>query len=411
MKLLATVSVAVALSGAHFRGSHFRGTQPFRCATSVCKPFDSDCGGNSECVTDKCYEGKCGMGATCSPAQTVCFTDSPHTCCTGVCQAVIVRSDCMKLLNLDHGSSVLAHEGVNVDRQCDRVGICEHWPGKAKGPGILTTPWAVDPGDNVAKYYALAGLTFKAGTQIDVARVVSRRVGRIREGVNPAKTRPRAVNDAGILKFVPGSFVMRDIVMAYEFGDQLYCIAPILLNGEGGGYFAVGIDCCTKTEFQCGDHNGTAGIVINSELTNFGQAHINLETEQGPKYHREGFGIKTDAPMFVQWTWNPEEKRSNPSDPRITYVQDNTNRTFCTAPIGIGVEPVGFVAVGDNCCDDHSFSCGPADNPDASSGALVTDLTGDYINALKQGEFAYGYSTAPKPIFLAWTAEVLVPSP
>jgi hypothetical protein len=317
----------------------------------------------------------------------------------------------MKLLNLDHGSSVLAHEGVNVDRQCDRVGICEHWPGKAKGPGILTTPWAVDPGDNVAKYYALAGLTFKAGTQIDVARVVSRRVGRIREGVNPAKTRPRAVNDAGILKFVPGSFVMRDIVMAYEFGDQLYCIAPILLNGEGGGYFAVGIDCCTKTEFQCGDHNGTAGIVINSELTNFGQAHINLETEQGPKYHREGFGIKTDAPMFVQWTWNPEEKRSNPSDPRITYVQDNSNRTFCTAPIGVGVEPVGFVAVGDNCCDDHSFSCGPADNPDASSGALVTDLTGDYINALKQGEFAYGYSTAPKPIFLAWTAEVLVPSP
>ena len=38
---------------------------------------------------------------------------------------------------------------------------------------------------------------------------------------------------------MPGSFVMRDIVMNYEFGDQKYCIAPILLDGEGGGYFAV----------------------------------------------------------------------------------------------------------------------------------------------------------------------------
>jgi hypothetical protein len=40
--------------------------------------------------------------------------------------------------------------------------------------------------DNVAKYYALSGLTFKTGTQIDVAKVVSRRTGRIREGVDPS---------------------------------------------------------------------------------------------------------------------------------------------------------------------------------------------------------------------------------
>jgi hypothetical protein len=328
-----------------------------------------------------------------------------------VCQAVIVRSDCVKLLGLEHGSSVLAHEGVNVDRQCDRVGVCEHWPGKSTGPGILTTPWAVDPVDNVAKYYALSGLTFKTGTKIDVAKVVSRRIGRIREGIDAGKTRPRGVNDAGILKFVPGNFVMRDIFLGYEFGDQMYCIAPILdANGEGGGYFAVGIDCC-KEKFECGDHNGTAGVVINSELTNFGQAHINLEAEHGPKYHREGFGIQTDAPMFVQWTWKPEEVRDNPSDPRITYVVDNTNTTYCTAPIGVGAEPVGFVAVGENCCDDHSFNCGDAAKPDALSGSLVTDLTGDYINALKQGEFAYGYTTVPKPIFLSWSAETLVPAP
>jgi hypothetical protein len=87
---------------------------------------------------------------------------------------------------------------VNVDRQCDRVGICEHWPGKATGPGILTTPWAVDPADNVAKYYALSGLTFKTGTQLDVAKVISRRMGRIHGAVNPAKTRPRAVGDADL---------------------------------------------------------------------------------------------------------------------------------------------------------------------------------------------------------------------
>ena len=81
---------------------------------------------------------------------------------------------------------------MNVDRQCDRVGICEHWPGKATGPGILTTPWAVDPADNVAKYYALSGLTFKTGTQLDVAKAppadASTRAAQIRtEEPDPSK--------------------------------------------------------------------------------------------------------------------------------------------------------------------------------------------------------------------------------
>jgi hypothetical protein len=263
----------------------------------------------------------------------------------------------------------------------------------------------------VAKYYALAGLTFKAGTQVDVSRVVARRMGRLQWDVDPSVDKPRGVAEAGILQFVAGSRVAREITALFEFGDEKFCIAPILGgNGKGGGYYAVGIDCCTEEEFSCGDADGTAGVVVNSDLPNFGQARINLESAKGPMYHGEGEGIESDAPIFVYWSANAEGERNNPTG-QLTYVLEAANSTFCVAPIGVGVEPVSFFAVGQNCCDDTSFTCGPVDSPDALSGSLVHDLTGDYIFAVKQGEFSVGYTAVPRPIFLSWTEETLVTKP
>lgn len=378
--------------------------QPIRCATSVCKPFESGCSTAGECVTDKCYEGKCGLGATCSPYGELCFTDSPHTCCTGQCLGVVVRDDCIRLLGGEKQA-----EGVNIDRQCDRVGICEHWPGVDTGPSVLTTPWAVDPTDNIQKYYALAGLTFVGGTTVDVAHVMARRMGRARLGVSPGTDRPRAVMDAGIIHFLPGSSVQRDVVAYHQFGDQKFCIAPVVQGGVGGGYYAVGIDCCTKDKFECGDQDGVSAVVVNSNLPDFAQARAILEANSGSMYHGEGRGIETDAPLYVSWSNAPEGEQNNPSG-NLKYVLP-TNVTYCVAPIGVGASETGFFAVGEDCCDDLSFTCGDAADPSAHSGSLVQDLTGDYITAVKQMEFKYGFKTAARPIFLSWTAEVLVTKP
>jgi len=402
-----------------------RGGQPIRCATSVCKAFESDCSTAGECVTDQCYEGKCGLGATCKPYGELCFTDSPHTCCTGNCLGVVVRQDCIKLLG-GEGSTA----GVNIDRQCDRVGICEHWPGVDTGPSVLTTPWAVDPEDDVQKYYSLAGLTFKEGTAIDTALVKERRMGRVRHNVNPAADKPRSVMDAGVLEFVPGSRVAREIVGYHEFGDEKFCIAPVLNAGVGGGYYAVGIDCCTKDEFKCGVDSLQANVV-SSNLPDFAQARLILEADKGVMYHGAGKGIESDAPLYVTFSADAvkvqeehaghvaeiaadlsgEKAAAVPGD--YLEVVLPTNVTYCVAPIGVGPPQVGFFAVGENCCNEETkeFTCGDVAKPEARSGSLVNDITGDYITAVKMAEFTYGFKPAPRPIFLSWTAEVLVTKP
>lgn len=394
-----------ASAAALLRGTDRLG-QPIRCAISVCKPFESDCSNDGECVTDKCYESKCGLGATCSAYGEICFTDSPHTCCTGECQGVVVRQDCIKLLG-GHAAA----EGVNIDRQCDRVGVCQHWPGVDTGPGVLTTPWAVDAMDTIGKYYALAGLTFKDGTRVDVAHVIARQMGRVRAGVSPSATKPRSITDAGIIHFVPGARVATEIVAFHEWGDEKFCISPVLLSGEGGGYYAVGIDCCTSEEFNCGEGLGNmanhSAVVVNSNLPEFAQARAILEANAGSSYHGDGKGLETDAPLYVWWTSSPEGEQNNPTG-NLQYVPPPNGPTFCVAPIGASR---GFFAVGENCCDDETFSCGPVDDPAAKSGALVSDLTGDYIQALKQADFKYGWKTDNRPIFLNWTAEVLVTAP
>jgi hypothetical protein len=319
-----------------------------------------------------------------------------------------VRDDCIRLLG-----GHTAAEGVNIDRQCDRVGICEHWPGVDTGPSVLTTPWAVDPLDNIQKYYALAGLTFVDSTTVDQKAVIARRMGRVRADVAPDATRPRAVMDAGIIHFVPGSRVAREIVAYHEFGDEKFCISPVLLNGAGGGFYAVGVNCCTKDTFTCGDQDGLSAVVVNSNLGDFAQARLILEANKGVMYHGDGKGVETDAPIFVSWSTAPEGEQNNPSGD-LAYVLP-TNTTFCVAPITPASsdlsQKLGFFAVGEDCCDDTSFACGDVADAAAKSGSLVQDLTGDYITAVKQLEFRDTLKIEPRPIFLSWTAEVLVTKP
>jgi len=397
------------------RTEHARTQQPVRCALQVCKPFEADCGGDNECVTDKCYEGKCGLGATCDAHGELCFVDSQHTCCTGACNPVQLRSDCVKLLGLDSGEAAQQGAyGINVDRQCMHLGVCGHWPGALKAPSVLTTPWAVDATDNPAKYYALSSLTFKEGTHLNVAQTVARKVGSIAAGVSPKATRPRAVADAGVLHFTAGSRVAREISMPYKMGDTTFCIAPILQDGEGGAFYAVGKDCCTEEAFECGDKEadvaGPAGVIVQSEVNQFAQARQLLEVAKGTMYHDDTRGVQTDAPMYVWWSKDPEaEQVARPTSSGLQYVVPIGNTTFCTVPIGTGYN---FFAVGQNCCETGtSFTCGGASDPAARSGALAIDQTGDYVQAMKQGEYLFGYKANAKPIYLDWTAETLVTAP
>jgi len=257
-------------------------------------------------------------------------------------------------------------------------------------------------------------MTFVAGTTVDTAQVVARRMGQAHTGVNPYTTRPRGIVDAGILHFVEGTRVAREIVSIYTFGDTKYCVSPILLDGQGGGYYAVGVDCCTDDAFSCGDANGLSAVVVSSNLPDFAQARLILEAKSGIMYHGEGRGLETDSPMYVSWSALPAEEQNKPTH-GMEYILE-VNKTYCAAPVG-NHQPVGWWAVGEDCCFQGNtthpaeFNCGDVADPAALSGALVSDITGDYIQAVKQGEFMYGVVSVGRPIFVGWTSETLVPTP
>lgn len=390
-----------------------------RCAAAPCAPFSNKCETDENCVTDKCYGKKCATGPTCKAFGKICFTYAAHSCCTGKCVPVTIPHDCFRLLDIPHDATDPEVMGLkaNVDRQCDVLGVCSAWPGQDLGPGPLTTPWAVRPDDLASKYLMFVGVTFAPKVVVKTDMHISRNVGQTYEGI-AADTQPATVRDAGVIIFSEDSKVKTKWWAKIAEGVTTFCIAPILRKGLGGGFFAVGKDCCDDNAgFYCGDvadPSVKSAIVLAQETEKYASALQMLEAQHGKAYHGGGKGVKTPLPLYVRVVRNYLHELSAPP-PEYVYVY-HSPVTSCVAPIWKKDEDakdkeINFWAVGEDCCSLESFDCGDVGVADARSGEVVTDITGDYRLAVTMATVKYGVKTATQPVFVKWVEKTLVPNP
>lgn len=407
--------------------SRTSGKQPERCLLygSVCNPFKGPCNGDNECTTDKCYAGKCATTPSCRTYGQSCYQYHENSCCTGNCKAVTLVSDCLRLLGLTNDYST--HGGVNVDRQCANLGVCQGWPGQPVPPGPQTTPWAVDPQDLASKYYNLPGITFSTDAVVDTSKMVARRLGQTYENISPDLVDVVGMKDAGLVFLSADSSIALDMWAPYQMGHgapdevEVYCVAPILRAGAGGAFYAAGRNCCDKdTGFHCGDAEDASVkscIIITSDTDKYQYARQQVENEFGKQFHGGGKGVTPEVPFFCMMVKDYETEMTIERPPPLTlYTYKALSPiTYCVAPILRSSKdtskPIEFFAVGENCCNnlDGSFTCGDVGVDGARSGKGDVDMTSDFRIAVQQGEIRFGYKSVPKPMFVRWTAEVLVP--
>lgn len=417
-------SRAFLVRGRQRLGSLAADGQPARCVPpgfTSCVGFGAACTSSNTCTTDKCYEGKCGMGPKCMPSGKACYKYSPHTCCTGECKGVTLRAECLRLLGLTDDAA--NHRGIAVDRQCENLGRCGWWPGKEPAVGPRITPWAVQAADLASKYYNLPGVTFATGAHVLVGQYIASREGQTHEGVAPDTTEPGTVRDGGTFFFTSDSYVATDIWDKYIEGTTTFCVAPILRGGVGGAFYAIGKGCCSEEDgFFCGDtqtNDAKACVQIAGERTRYNYAVMALDAKGvAKKFHGAGRGITTQRPIFCRWVRDHVGEQKPKLDVRdILYqfvVPEKT--TYCVAPVvpvgGALPSPQQFWAVGTDCCSvDGGFHCGASEDAGAHSGKGDVDATGRFFKAVKMGELKYGWKTVEHPYFVHWTKEILVPSP
>jgi len=412
-------------------GANSSAKQPERCLLwgSVCNKFKGPCAGDNECTTDKCYEGKCATTPSCRPYGQSCYQYSETACCTGNCKPVTLVSDCLKLLGLTDDYST--HGGVNVDRQCANLGICQHWPGVTPPPGPQTTPWAVDPQDLASKYYNLPGITFTSTAVVDTSKMVARRVGQTYENISPDVVDVVGMKDAGLIFLSTDSYVALDMWSPFQMGQgppdkvEVWCVAPILRGGAGGAVYAAGKNCCDKDAgFYCGDVEDSSVkscIVLTSETDKYTYAREQVEHTYGKKFHGGGKGVTPElegkVPFFCLMMKDYATEMTIVRPPQDTFYtyKPLAKTTYCVAPILRGSKdiskPIEFFAVGEDCCNllDGSFTCGDVGVAGAHSGKGDVDMTSNYRIAVQQGEIRFGYKSVPKPMFVRWTKETLVP--
>lgn len=415
--LAQTTPVTVALLTRRSNSSQ----HPFRCSlpTSTCVSFGSDCKKDEDCFSYHCYHGKCGYARDCSPNGEICRQYSAHTCCSGKCKPVTMVDDCHRLLK-GHGSPA-QNGGVNLNRQCQNLGICEPFDPSQPSPNILSTPWAVPATDLAVKYAQRGELTFKEGSIIRTDLFIARRIGQTYDQVPADERKPGAIRDAGSIVFTDDSTVATEFGKVYTEGPVTYCVAPILRNGLGGGYYAVGVNCCgtqqEPKEFKCDDWADSSvktSLVIGLGTEKFAQAQSMIDLEHGWKFHK-GKGIDTLLPMYVRVLKDYVNEALHPHA-GWTYVAQ-AEVTQCVAPImdGTGTQTSAqFWAAGIDCCDAKTgFKCGAIDVPSARSGERLRDDGGFFVEAVKMAEFRYNLKTLPPnvPTFWKWTEKTLVPTP
>jgi len=408
---------------------------PFRCSlpTSKCTAFGTDCKKDGDCFSYHCYHGKCGYARSCSVNGDLCRKFSSHTCCSGKCKPVVMVDDCHRLLK-GSGSPAM-NGGVNLGRQCQNLGICEPFDSSQPSPNILSTPWAVPATDVAVKYNQRGQLTFKEGSIVRKDLFVARRVGQTYDQIPAGSMKPGAIRDAGVIIFTDDSKVHPEMGKVYQEGMVTYCVAPILQNGVGGGYFAVckgmvgpnappplpGAKACgtaTDFKFECDDSLSDvikSGLVMGAETEKFASASTMIETEHGWKYHDKTKGIKTLIPIFVRIMKDYVQEALTPHA-GYTYVL-GAQVTQCVAPImdGTGKQTTTqFWAAGVDCCDAKTgFACGDVDKPAARSGER---FQGDPVlmhEAISMAELRYNLAVLPPttPTYWTWTEATLVPAP
>jgi len=333
--------------------------------------------------------------------------DSAHSCCTGSCDPVTLRHDCFRLLKADS-------DDLNVARLCPQLGTCSFWPGQnPPGPGSQSTPWAVMPQDLAAKYYKMKDLTFAKNTQVRVDTFIRRRVGQSYDGIDPSTTYPGSINDAGRIHFVKDAKVDTSLWGRFRDGIVDYCVAPITLNGVGGGYYAVGKGCCTSDRgFYCiPEKTDVSGLVIATETEKYASARQSLELQEGTKFHGNGKGIETLVPLYVRIVPDLDaEVKAESID--FTYVV-GLKTSYCVAPVGLDMDPkaeINFWAVGENCCEKE-FACGAVTTPGAHSGTIDPDLLSEYRKAVAMADMKYQLKAPKRPVFVIWKDGILVPPP
>lgn len=397
--------------------------QPNRCKDdgwAECFGFGHDCPAVENCATDMCYEGKCGMGPRCKPYGQKCYNYAPHVCCTGECKPIQLRSECLRLLGMTE--MVAAKQGIAIDKQCETIGYCSLWEGMKPPPGPRITPWAVTLDDHVSKYYNLPAVTFTPDAKVDTSQFIAMREGQTYENLDPV-TEPGTVRDGGTYFFTSDSIVDTKIWSKYTEGINTYCIAPILRGGLGGAFFAIGKDCCDKTDgFYCGDpetNDAKACVVIRAERTKYNYAFQAMEAKgDGDKFHGEkaGGGIDTDRPIFCRWVKNYLEE-VKPKEPEDTFYlfKSLAKTTYCVAPIisssGLPAEQQYWAAGTDCCSKEDGFHCDDSEVQGAHSGKSDVDATGKFFHSVKVGEIKYGWKTVDHPLFVHWSKGILVPPP
>lgn len=349
----------------------------------------------------------------------ICRTYSTHTCCSGKCKPVTMTDDCHRLLG-GSGSPAL-NGGVNLNRQCQNLGICEPFDNQKYPSNTLSTPWAVPATDLAVKYAQRGQLTFKEGSIVRKDLFVARQVGQTYDQIPADSMKPGAIRDAGVIVFTDDSKVHPELGSVYTEGVVPYCVAPILRNGVGGGYFAVGLGCCgTKMDFkyECDDgldDNIKTGLVVGALTEKFMQAQNFIESEHGWKFHDKTKGITTPLPIFVRILKDYVQEALTPHA-GWTYVPQ-AKVTQCVAPImdGTGKQTSAeFWAAGIDCCDAKGgFKCGAVDDAAARSGERMKDDQGFYHAAIMMAELRYNLKTLPPatPTYWTWTSKTLVPTP
>jgi len=233
--------------------------------------------------------------------------------------------------------------------------------------------------------------------------------------------KPGAIRDACVIIFTDDSKAEPKFGKVYTEGMITYCVAPILRNGVGGGYYAVGINCCgtqDKFEFKCGDANSDTiknGLVIGMGTEKYAQAKDMIEQEHGFKFHDKTKGINTPLPIYVRILKDYVQEALHPHA-GYTYVQQS-KVTQCIAPVmdGTGKQTkTEFWAAGVDCCDMKTgFHCGDVDSPGALSGERIVDSSGFYHAAVMMAELRYNLKVQPPMVnsYWSWKSGVLVPPP
>jgi hypothetical protein len=306
-----------------------------------------------------------------------------------------------------------------MNRQCQTLGVCKGFkdPNPSK---VMSTPWAVPGTDLASKYRQLPSVTFQEGVVVRTDLFVARRLGQTYDQIPADKVKPGAIRDAGVIVFTEDSKVDPTMGAAYTEGKFTYCVAPILRNGAGGGYFAVGFDCCgtnTDFNFNCGDalnENVKSSLVIGEHTEKYAVARQTIESKYGFKFHDKIKGIETLQPMYVHILKDYAAEAQNPTK-GYKYVPQSPV-TMCVAPVmsstAVNQRDAEFWAAGANCCDTKTgFHCGDVAVTAARSGKTQVDSTGDLRLAVTMAELRYGLKAPQVPMYVNWTAGVLVTEP